>query len=93
MCKVIEEAIEKLEKAESEEKSGDLRNFKVDNLCSGNRLEIGITTDPTDMLYFSQHRREDFSVVHTSLKQAIEIHQKLGQVIATVQRSNAKKNM
>ena len=75
--------------------SEDLKGFEVDASCvdwqKGCCLGIGNASKPDDLVYFSvEPYDKSHKVVHFNLDQATEIHQKLGQIIATARRKQTK---
>ena len=67
--------------------SEGLEEFRtVKMYCSGQSLEFGISKDPSDVIFFNI----GLKVTHFKLPEATEIHQKLGQILATAKRQAEK---
>ena len=66
--------------------SEDLEVFTVKTYRRNLGLSVGLTINPKDAVYFNIGTGPTFVCTHLELDKAIELHQKLGQLIATAKR-------
>lgn len=67
--------------------SEDLTEFVVSNTYKNRgHIGIGITNESTNQLYFTVKEDGRHNCLHVDIATATEIHQKLGQLIATAKR-------
>ena len=78
-----------------ERNSEDLEEFDIEagkavSHQKGDKLEIGLSIKPRNLLYITTHSEDRSHYMHFDIDQATEIHQKLGQMIASSIRKESK---
>lgn len=64
----------------------DLKEFEVKASLNEKTIEVGRSIEPNDLIFFGVGIPGKREIMHINLDKATEIHQKLGQVIATAKR-------